>query len=76
LKDSNPKFDPFSFPYSNFKMETKFEIGLNRKVVGLAWMYNFGILSFLSFSIKFKVILSLPISRNCPFFISNSNFKI
>jgi hypothetical protein len=39
-------------------------------------MYNFGILSFQSFNIKFKVILKLPNSRNCPLLISNSNFKI
>jgi hypothetical protein len=39
-------------------------------------MYNFGILSFESFNIKFRVILNLQISRKCPLLISNLNFKI
>jgi hypothetical protein len=35
LKEANFQFDPFSFPFSNFKMETEFENGLKRKVAGL-----------------------------------------
>ena len=31
-------------------------------------MYNFGVLSFWSFNTKFKVILKMHISRNCPLF--------
>jgi hypothetical protein len=57
-------------------MEVEFENGLKSKVVDLVKMNNFGVLSFKSFNVKFKVILNLPISRNCPLLISNSNFKI
>jgi hypothetical protein len=39
-------------------------------------LYNFGIWSFQSFNIKFKVILKLPNSRKCPLLILNSKFKI
>jgi hypothetical protein len=35
LKEANSKFDPFSSPNSNFKIEADFENVLNRKVVGL-----------------------------------------
>jgi hypothetical protein len=35
LKEANFKFDPFSSPNLNFKMEEEFENSLNRKVVGL-----------------------------------------
>jgi len=31
-------------------------------------MYNFGVLSFWSFNVKFKVIFKIQISRNCPIF--------
>jgi len=31
-------------------------------------MYNFGVLSFLCFNTKFKVILKIQISKNCPLF--------
>jgi hypothetical protein len=33
-------------------------------------------LSFQSFHAKFEVILKIKKSRNCPLFVSNSNFKI
>jgi hypothetical protein len=39
-------------------------------------MYNFGILSFLSFNTKSKVISKLLILEKCPLLILNSNFKI
>jgi hypothetical protein len=56
-------------------MEAEIENGLKSKVVGLVKMYNFGVLSFQSFHVKFKVILFFPKSRNCPLLILNSNFK-
>jgi hypothetical protein len=39
-------------------------------------MYNFGVLSFQSFHVKFEVILKIQKSRNYPLLISNSYFKI
>jgi hypothetical protein len=33
-------------------MEEEFENSLKSKVVGLTWMYNFGVLGFQSFNIK------------------------
>jgi hypothetical protein len=48
----------------------------NSKVVGLVKMYNFGVLSFQSFHVKFEVILKIQKSRNYPLLISNSYFKI
>jgi hypothetical protein len=45
------------------------------KFVGLVKMYNFGVLSFQSFHVKFEVILEIQKSRNCPHLILNSNFK-
>ena len=60
----NPRFAPFS----QFKNQAKFEVEFKSKVVDLAKMYNFGVLSFWSFNIKFKVILKIQISRKCPLF--------
>jgi hypothetical protein len=37
-------------------MEAEFENGLKNKVVDLVKMYNFGVLSFQSFNVKFKVV--------------------
>ena len=51
-----------------FKNQAKFEVEFKRKVVGLVKMYNFGVLSFWSFNKKFKVILKIQFSRNCPLF--------
>jgi hypothetical protein len=34
-------------------MEVEFENSLKSKVVGLTYMYNFGVLSFQSFNAKF-----------------------
>jgi hypothetical protein len=48
-KDSNLKFDPFSFPYSNYKMEAEFENGSKRKSVDLEKWNNFHVGSFSSF---------------------------
>jgi hypothetical protein len=39
-------------------------------------MYNFGVLSFQSLHVKFKVILIFPKSRICPLLILYSHFKI
>jgi hypothetical protein len=41
-------------------MEVEFGNGSKSKVVGLVKMYNFGVLSFQSFHVKFEVILNLP----------------
>jgi hypothetical protein len=38
-------------------------------------MYNFGVLSFQSYHVKFEVILKIQKSKNCPLLILNSNFK-
>jgi hypothetical protein len=56
-------------------MEVEFGNGSKSKVVGLFKMYNFGVLSFQSFHVKFEVILKIQKSRNCPLLILNSNFK-
>jgi hypothetical protein len=76
LKRFKSQICPLFIPYSNFKMESKFGNSLKSKVVDLSKMKNFGVLSFWSFNIKFKVILDLPKSKKCPLLISNSNFKI
>ena len=55
-------------PFVQFKNQAEFEVEFKSKVVGLVKMYNFGVLSFWSFSTKFKVILKIQISRNCPLF--------
>jgi hypothetical protein len=57
-------------------MEEEFENGSKSKVVGLVKLYNFGVLSFQSFHIKYKVILIFPKFRICPLLILNSHFKI
>jgi hypothetical protein len=57
-------------------MEAEFKNDLKSKVEGLVKMYNFGVFSFQSFHLKIEVILKIPISRNCPLLISNSNFKM
>jgi hypothetical protein len=53
-------------------MEVEFENGFKRKVVGLVKMYNFGVLSFLSFHIKVEVIFNLQKSKK----VSPFDFKL
>ena len=55
-------------PFVQFKNQAEFEVEFESKVVGLVKMYNFGVLSFWSFSTKFKVILKIQISGKCPLF--------
>jgi hypothetical protein len=57
-------------------MEEEFKNGSKSKVVAFVKVYNFGVLSFQSFHIKFKVILIFLKSRICPLLILNSHFKI
>jgi hypothetical protein len=57
-------------------MKAEFENDSKSKVVGLVKMYNFGVLSFQCFHVKFEVILSLPKFKKYPLLILNSNFKI
>jgi len=51
---------------AQIKNQAKFEVEFKSKVVDLVNMYNFGVLSFLSFTTKFKVILKIQISGKCP----------
>jgi hypothetical protein len=42
-----------------FKIYEKFRVEPKRKVVDFVEMYNFGILNFQSFNVKFKLILKI-----------------
>jgi len=55
-------------PFVQFKNQAEFEVEFKSKVVDLIKMYNFGVLSFWSFSAKSKVILKIQISGKCPLF--------
>ena len=63
-------------PFAQFKNQAKFEVEFKRKVVDFVKMYNFGVLSFWSFNIKFKVILKIQISRKCSLFQFESPIQI